>query len=226
MALSGYPSRYYSDSTNVKVPASPNLKLIINETNSQLINNFMNHLFHVQEEFFKVGKKLRPLLECMFASLIMYHTTLLNKFGQTHIITLAIVRSAREFSISERMLEEWGNTVRFDWELRNLKLQSNNEENKVLMESIINNNAELQKCNRQQLTEIKAIREEMSELRTTVEKFEGISKDIRQLLVGTLSKKRKMEVTSMSFIALLLDNIDSHFVLNSTDFRIGQCFQL
>ena len=42
------------------------------------------------------------------------------------------------------MLEEWGNLVRFDCELRNSKLQSNNEENKLLMESIINNNAELQ----------------------------------------------------------------------------------
>jgi hypothetical protein len=198
MALSGYPSCYYSDSINVKLPASPNLKLIINETNSQLINNFMNHLFNVQEEFFKVGKKLRPLLEVMFATLIMYHTTLLNKFGQTHIITLAIVRSAREFSVSERMLEEWGSSIRFDWELRNMKLQSNNEENKVLMESIINNNAELQKSNKQQLKEIKAIREEMIELRTTLDKFEGIFKDIRQVLVGTPSKKRKTEVMYIS----------------------------
>ena len=52
MALSGYPSYYYSDSTNMKVPVTPNLKLIINETNNQLINNYMNHLFHVQEDFF------------------------------------------------------------------------------------------------------------------------------------------------------------------------------
>lgn len=215
MALSGYPSRYYSESTNVKVPASPNLRLIINETNNQLINNFMNHLFHVQEEFFKVRKKLRPLLECMFATLIMYHTTLLNKFGQTHIITLAVTRSAREFSVSERMLEEWGNTIRFDWELRNSKLQSNNEENKILMESIINNNAELLKSNKQQMKEITAIREEMSVLRTTVEKFEGIFKDIRQHLVGSPSKKRKTEVVSFSSfhidIIIIHDNIISHF---------------
>jgi hypothetical protein len=39
MALSGCSSRYYSGSINVKLPASPNLKLIINETNSQLIIN-------------------------------------------------------------------------------------------------------------------------------------------------------------------------------------------
>lgn len=200
MALSGYPTHYYSESNNVKVPATPNLKQIINETNNQLINNFMNHLFHVQEELFKVGKKLRPLLECMFASLLIYHTTLLNKFGQTHIIALAIIRSAREFSISERMLEEWGNTIRFDWELRNSKLQSNNEENKVLMESIIINNTELLKSNKQQMKEIRAIRDEMNVLRTTVEKFEGIFKDIRQHLVGTPSKKRKTEVTSISIV--------------------------
>jgi septal ring factor EnvC (AmiA/AmiB activator) len=81
---------------------------------------------------------------------------------------------------------------------RNMKLQSNNEENKVLMESIINNNAELQKSNKQQLKEIKAIREEMIELRTTLDKFEGIFKDIRQVLVGTPSKKRKTEVMYIS----------------------------
>lgn len=198
MALSGYPTHYYSESNNLKVPATPNVKQILNETNHQLINNFMNHLFHIQEEFFKVGKKLRPLLECMFATLLMYHTTLLNRFGQTHLITLAIIRSAREFSISDRMLEEWGNTIRFDWKMRNSKLPSNNEESKLLMESIINNNSELVKSNKQQMTEIKAIREELNVLRTTVEKFEGIFKDIRQHLVGTPSKKRKTEVTSIS----------------------------
>jgi hypothetical protein len=113
---------------------------------------------------------LRPLLEVMFATLIMYHTTLLNKFGQTFIITLAVVRSAREFLVSERMLEEWGYTVRFDWEWGNMKLQSNNEENEFLMESIINDYAGLQKSNEQELKKIKAIREEMSELRTTFDK--------------------------------------------------------
>jgi hypothetical protein len=153
---------------------------------------------NIQEELFKVGKKLRPLLEVMFATLIMYHTTLLNKFGQTFIITLAVVRSAREFLVSERMLEEWGYTVRFDWEWGNMKLQSNNEENEFLMESIINDYAGLQKSNEQELKKIKAIREEMSELRTTFDKFEGIFRDIRQVLVGTESKKRKTEVISLS----------------------------
>jgi hypothetical protein len=33
MALSGSPSHNYSESTNVKVPATPNIKMIINETN-------------------------------------------------------------------------------------------------------------------------------------------------------------------------------------------------
>jgi hypothetical protein len=104
------------------------------------------------------------------------------------------------------MLEEWGNIIRFDWELRNSKLQSNNEENKVLM-AIINNNAELLKSNKLQMKEIRAIREEMNVLRTTVEKFEGIFKDIRQHLVGTPSKKRRTEVTIVNTI-LIIDNIN------------------
>ena len=195
MALSGYPSYYYSDSTNMKVPVTPNLKLIINETNNQLINNYMNHLFHVQEDFFKVGSKLRPLLECMFASILMYHSSMLNKFGQTHIINLNMIRSAREFSVSEKVLEEWGDIIRFDWQLRNAKLQPNNDENRALMDAIINNNIELQKSNIQQMREIKIIRQEINTLRNTVDKFEGLFKDIRQHLGGTPSKKRKIEVS-------------------------------
>lgn len=106
MALSGYPSHYYTDSANVKVPVTPNLKLIMNDTNAQLMNNFMNQLFHVREDSFKVGKKLRPLLECMFSSILMHHSQLLTKFGQTHIITSSLIRSGREFAVSEKMLCE------------------------------------------------------------------------------------------------------------------------
>ena len=155
----------------------------------------MNHLFHVQEEFFKVGNKLRPLLECMFASILMHHSSMLNKFGQTYIINLNMIRSAHEFSVSDKMLEEWGDIIRFDWLLRNKKLQSNNDENRALMEAIVNNNIELQKSNIQQMREIKVIRLEINMLRNTVDKFEGLFKDIRQHLGGTPSKKRKVEVT-------------------------------
>ena len=123
---------------------------------NQLINNYMNHLFH--RGFFKVGSKLRPLLECMFASILMYHSSMLNKFGQTHIINLNMIRSAREFSVSENVQEEWEDIIRFDWQLRNTKLQSNNDENRALMDAIINNNTELQKSNIQQMREIKIIR--------------------------------------------------------------------
>ena len=193
MALSGYPSHYYTDSANVKVPVTPNLMLVMNETNVQLINNFMNQLFHVRDESFKVGQKLRPLLECMFASILMYHTQLLTKYGQTHIITSSLIRSAREFAVSEKMLGEWGECIRVDWSLRNTKLQSNNEENRVLMESIIKNNAELQMSNNQQMKEIKLMRQDIKMLRSTVENFEGLFKDIRQHLGATPSKKRKVE---------------------------------
>ena len=83
----------------------------------------------------------------MFASILMHHSSVLNKFGQTHIINLNMIGSAHEFSVSNKMLEEWGDIIRFDWLLRNKKLQSNNDENRALMEAIVNNNIELQKSN-------------------------------------------------------------------------------
>ena len=69
-----------------------------------------------------------------------------------------MIRSAREFSVSENVQEEWEDIIRFDWQLRNTKLQSNNDENRALMDAIINNNTELQKSNIQQMREIKIIR--------------------------------------------------------------------
>jgi hypothetical protein len=83
----------------------------MNDTNSQLINNFMNHLFHVQEDYFKVGNKLRKLLECMFASMLMYHSQMINKYGESHIINKSIMRSGREFLVNEKMLSEWGEII-------------------------------------------------------------------------------------------------------------------
>ena len=100
----------------------------------------MNHLFHLQEDFFRVGNKLHPLLECMFASILINHSSMLNKFGETHIINQNMIRSAHEFSVSEKMLKDWGDIIRFDWQLRGTKLQSNNDESRELMEAIINNN--------------------------------------------------------------------------------------
>jgi hypothetical protein len=45
------------------------------------------------------------------------------------------------------------------------------------------------------MREIKIIRQEITTLRNTVDKFEGLFKDIRQHLGGTPSKKRKVEVS-------------------------------
>lgn len=50
----------------------------------------------MQEGYCKVGKKLRPLLECMFVSLLMHHTQLIKKFGQTHVMALTIIRPVHE----------------------------------------------------------------------------------------------------------------------------------
>lgn len=76
-----------------------------------------------------------------------------------------------------------------DWDLRDSKLQPNSDENRVLMESIIKNNAELQLSNNQQMKEIKSMRQDMKMLRSTIKNFEGLFKGIRQHLSGTSSRK-------------------------------------
>ena len=194
MALSGYPFRYYTDSADFQLPASPNLNLIINDTNRQMINNFMDHLFNVEEEFFKANKKLRPLLECTFASIIMYHGVIKNKFGKSHIITMNVIRCASEFQVNDKLLEDWGETIKTDWILRNTKSQSNNEENRLLMETMISSNDRLMKFNSKLLVEMNTIKEDMRQMKRSNDECEGILRDIRQHLVGSPTKKRKLEV--------------------------------
>ena len=194
MALSGYPSRYYTDSTDFKLPASPNLNLIVNDTNRQLLDNFMDHLFNVEEDFFKSNKKLRPLLECAFASILMYHGMMKNKFGKSHIITMNVIRCAGEFQINDKLLEEWGETIKTDWIMRNTKSLSNNEENQVLIETLINSNEKLIKLNSKVLAEMTTLKEDVRQLKRSNDQYEGMLKDIRQHIIGSPTKKRKQEV--------------------------------
>ena len=91
MALAGYPSHYYTDVTSFHVPASPNLGTILNENNEQMINNFINHLFNVREKHFNTGSKLRPLLEC---------------HGALHVISKGVIRSAKGFHVTDKVLED------------------------------------------------------------------------------------------------------------------------
>lgn len=194
MALSGYPSRYYTDSTDFKLPASPNLNLIVNDTNRQLFDNFMDHLFNVEEDFFKTNKKLRPLLECAFASILLYHGMMKNKFGKSHIITMNVIRCAGEFQINDKLLEEWGEIIKTDWIMRNTKSLSNNEENQVLIETLISSNEKLIKLNSKVLAEMTTLKEDVRQLKRSNDQYEGMLKDIRQHIIGSPTRKRKQEV--------------------------------
>lgn len=189
MALSGYPSRYYTDSTDFKLPASPNLNLIVNDTNRQLLDNFMDHLFNVEEDFFKTNKKLLPLLECAFASILMYHSMMKNKFGKSHMIAMNVIRCAGEFQINDKLLEEWGETIKTDWIMRNTKSLSNNEENQVLIETLINSNEKLIKSNSKVLAEMTTVKEDVRQLKRSNDQYEGMLKDIQQHIIGSPTKK-------------------------------------
>jgi hypothetical protein len=81
----------------------------------------------------------------MFASMLMYHSQMINKYGESHIINKSIMRFGREFLVNEKMLSEWGEIIRSDWVLRNTKTQTNSVENKSLMDEIVKNNEHLKK---------------------------------------------------------------------------------
>ena len=194
MALAGYPQHYFNDVDNRKVPASPNLGHIINETNRSVINNFIDHLFNIRDESFKEGKKLRPLLNCMFATLLMYHNDMKEKFGDSHIITSSVIRSAAEFGVTNKLLIEWGTIIKNDWVIRNTKVKSNSEEMTVLMESLISMNDHVKKTNSLLLSKVDKVIAESSDIKKLLVQFEGMYADIRQYHQGSPSKKRRREV--------------------------------
>ena len=190
MALAGYPSHYYTDSTSFHVPASPHLRNIMNESNQQMMNNFMNHLFNVREKHFNIGSKLRPLLECLFATIIMYHGEILITHGALHVVSKAVIRSAREFKVTDKVLEEWGRILKLDWRSRNTKPTSNNSENRALMEMIIAQNEMHVKAYMRQELKLATAIDEIQLLRTTVGRYEGMLKDIMQYSQETPQKRR------------------------------------
>lgn len=202
MSLAGYPSHYYTDITSFHVPASPNLDTVFNGSNDQMLNNFMNHLFNVREKHFTIGGKLRPLLECLFATIIMYHEEILTKYGALHVISKAVIRSAKEFKVADKALEEWGRVLKSDWRIRNTKPSMNNNEISALMGILVAQNEMNAKAHARQELKIAIAIEEVQDLRKTVERYEGMLKDIIQQSVETPNKKRKAEVCSY-----LLNNI-------------------
>lgn len=194
MALAGYPSHYYTDSTTLMAPASPRMQSVMNENNTQMINNFINHLFHVREKHFNVGCKLRPLLECLFATIIMYHREIVVQYGALHVISKAVIRSAREFHVGDRVLDEWGARIKNDWSTQNARPLSNNVENRSLMEILIAQNDSYNKVALRQEQKLTQMYDEVKSLRKSVEKYEGMFRDIQQQIQETPSKRKKEEV--------------------------------
>lgn len=178
----------------MQTPASPRVQSVIDETNAQMINNFINHLFHVREKHFNVGCKLRPLLECLFATIIMYHNEVVAQYGSLHVISKAVIRSARVFHVSDRVLEEWGSRIKGDWLMRNAKPSMNNADSRNLMDIIIAQNDANNKISLRQEQKLAQMYEEVKYLRKAVEKYEGMFRDIRQQIEDTPSKRKRVEV--------------------------------
>lgn len=194
MALAGYPSHYYTDHTSFHVPASPNLCAIMNHSNEQMMNNFINHLFHIREKHFSIGSKLRPLLECIFATIVMYHEEILTTHGAVHVVSKAVIRSAKEFQVSDKVLKEWGVILKSDWQIRNTKPSTNNAENRALMDIIIAQNELHAKAYMRQELKIGTAIDEIQHLRKTLESYEGMLRDIRQHSQESPHRRRKAEV--------------------------------
>ena len=74
--------------------------------------------------YFSVGRKLRPLLECLFASIIMYHGEIMASHGALHVVLKAVIRSAKDFQVTDKILEDWGGILKSDWRIRNTKTSS------------------------------------------------------------------------------------------------------
>lgn len=87
--------------------------------NEGQVNNMMAVLFDIS---YSLGDAVKqPLLETVFASLIMSLENTMSIYGANHCLVLRIVESAKLLLIPDPLstLLSWGTLIRADWELRN-----------------------------------------------------------------------------------------------------------
>ena len=94
--------------------------VFITDANRCQVANFISALFPSNMPMFILGGKLRPLLDGMLASLLMYMQPMMDKYSANHIVILKLVEVARTHGYNTACLKDWGDQVRSDWERRNL----------------------------------------------------------------------------------------------------------
>jgi hypothetical protein len=99
MCIAGHKSRFYVNPMTIKCPFTPRLKVIKNEENNILLDNFMNNLFMIRENVYTPGKKLRPAIEAYLASLLFFLDDIAMNHGKNHPLCRQIKRVAEDLGI-------------------------------------------------------------------------------------------------------------------------------
>jgi hypothetical protein len=99
-------------------PCFPPRLILVDTSNLALVTRLYTKVFGTWESVFSPNNRLNPLVETMFASILMYLASMLEKYGPLHIVFLLTV--SREEHIDLPQLLQWGALVRDDWQIRNL----------------------------------------------------------------------------------------------------------
>ena len=105
--------------SDTRRPCFPPRLIFQNIENEGSVSNMMAVLFDIS---YALGEAVKqPLLETVFASLIMSLENTMSTYGANHCLVLRIVESAKFLHISDPLttLLSWGKLIRADWELRN-----------------------------------------------------------------------------------------------------------
>jgi hypothetical protein len=114
-ALAGWP-----DSRKPCYPPRCVFNKELDEDETVSVRNLMESLFQPSK---KIITDLKPLVECMFASLLQNLDSFVTSYGMSHRIVRTLVEKSRSFGIDFDLLQEWGRKVKEDWEYRNLPNQ-------------------------------------------------------------------------------------------------------
>lgn len=178
MCLAGYPAWMFTDPTTRKTPPTADLSCIKTPENTQIITNFVEALFMIKVSEFFIGKKLRPVIEIYFATLLKYYEEVKKDHGANHMVIKGIERVAKDFSISNFMLKEWGDAINTDMKIRGIKLPENNIDNQLLIELLTAASTQSKRDNLVLLKEFSLQRKEMADLKikvTTMERLLQVS---------------------------------------------------
>lgn len=201
MRAAGHDPKFYTNPMTIQCPFTPRLKDIKSEVNCILLDNYMNNLFMVRDEFFQPGKRLRPAIEAYLASLLYFFEDIEIDHGSDHFVIRQMKRVGAELGITANTLKSWGEVIKADFLLNSAKFEIQHVEHKVVVGVMSAIAAQAKMDHLSLLREVKGLK---SDMQSMMKGFENLLKEAlsrpQDSTEGSSKKRKKSQVNVFIYI--------------------------